>query len=360
MTSLMLQATAPVFKVEGELKGALARDLLHLEIEEATDGMRTLRLVLLAIGPQGDAPEEPLLYLDGRDIDFGKSLEVSLGASDDARIVFKGKISAIEASFTEGAEPHVVVYAEDTLMKLRMTRRCKTYENVSDADIASAIAGEHGVTSDVDADGPTYDVVQQWNQSDLAFLRDRARRIQAEVWLEQDALCFKSRGARTGTAITLVQGNSLIDVQLRADLAHQRTQVKVSGYDAAARDRIDEVAGADAIQAEVSGGRTGPQVLQQAFGERASFRVRDTALVAGEAGAWAKAEMLRRSRTFVIVTGVTNGTPDMQVGSTLTLERVGAPFNGAGYRVTRMRHTYDLHEGHRTRFEAERATVGAP
>jgi uncharacterized protein len=219
---------------------------------------------------------------------------VSIGPSDNARIIFTGLISGIEAIFAEGAEPHVVVYAEDKLMQLRMTRRMKTWEKMSDADIAGAIASEHGLTGDTAAPGPTYNVVQQWNQSDLAFLRERARLIQAEVWLESDKLCFKTRGNRSGTSITLVQGNQLIDVRMRADLAHQRSKIKASGFDAKARDMIDEEAGSEAIQAEIAGGRTGPALLQQAFGDRVSYRVRETPLIAGEANAWARAEMLRR------------------------------------------------------------------
>ena len=131
----------------------------------------------------------------------------------------------------------------------------------------------------------------------------------------------------------------------------------MSGYDARARDVIDEEAGADTIGAEISGGRTGPGILRDAFGERVSYRVRENPLVSGEAKAWAKAEMLRRCRSFVTVFGTTTGSPDMVVGSRLTLDRVGAPFNGDGYYVTRLRHTYDLTSGHRTHFEAERATV---
>ncbi len=356
MTKLFA-SVAPVFKVDGTVQGALARDLSRLEIEEATDGMKALRLRLVSAGPKGSAATEQLLYLDGQVVDFGKPFEVSIGPSDGERIVFSGLISGIEASFSEGYEPHVTLFAEDKLMKLRMTRRMKTYEYQSDADIAEAIAGEHGLSADVAADGPTYKVVQQWNQSDLAFLRERARLIQAEVWLEEDRLCFKSRGQRRGTTLTLVQGNELIDVQLRADLAHQRTAVKVSGYDAQGRDVIDEEADADTIQAEISGGRTGPAIVQNAFGERVSYRVREAPLVGGEASAWAKAEMLRRCRAFVTVIGITNGTPDMVVGSRLTLDRVGAPFNGDGYYVTRVCHTYDLTNGHRTYFDAERATV---
>src|SRR5262249_29398266 len=209
--------------------------------------------------------------------------------------------------------PEVRIFAEDKLMRLRMTRRCKTYQSKSDADIASDIAGFHNLTPQVAADGPTYKVVQQWNQSDLAFLRERARLIQAEDWFENDKLCFKTRGNRTATSMTLVQGRDLINVQIRADLAHQRTKVKASGFDAGARDKVDEEAGADAIQSEVSGGRTGPAVLQQAFGERVSYRVRENPLEAGEASAWAKAEMLRRCRGFVTALGTTDGTPDMVV-----------------------------------------------
>ena len=357
MTEPLLVATAPVFEVDGEVKGELARDILRLDIEESTAGLKTLSVRLLAHGPVADQSEERQLYLDGSILDFGKQLKVSIGPDSEARTIFQGAISAIEVVFEETAEPQAVIFAEDKLMELRMTRRTRTYEKMKDADIASAIASEHGLTPAVDADGPTYDLVQQWNMSDLAFLRERARRIQAELWIEDETLHFKSRGKRTGTQLTLVQGNHLISVRARADLAHQRTKVKVSGYDATQRERIEEEAGEDAIQAEVSDGLTGPAVLQRAFGERVSRRVREVPLQSNEASDWARDEMLRRARGFVTVTGTTRGSADMIVGSKLTLERTGHPFQGSGYYVTRVCHTYDLKNGFRTHFEAERATV---
>ncbi|MGB7922548.1 MAG: contractile injection system protein, VgrG/Pvc8 family [Pyrinomonadaceae bacterium] len=357
MTEALFTSTAPVFQIEGEDKGELARDLLRLEIDETTAGLKTLSARFIAQGPVPDEPREAQLYLDGSIIDFGKRLDVSIGAGSCARAVFSGQISGIEASFQEGREPEVLVFAEDKLMNLRMTRRMKTYEQMTDAQIAEAIASEHGLSAQTDADGPTYDVVQQWNMSDLAFLRERARLIQAEIWFQDDALHFKTRDKRTATELTLVQGNHIIELQARADLAHQRTKIKVSGFDASERDKIEEEATEDAILAEVSGGLTGPSILERAFGERVSFRVREVALGGREATAWARAEMLRRARAFVTVAGTTSGSPDMVVGSRLTLERVGQPFNGPGYYVTRVMHTYDLKNGHRTRFAAERPTV---
>ncbi len=358
MTEALFVAPSPVFTVGQQVRGELARDLMRLQVEEAADGLKTLSARFLAFGPREGSQEEQLLYLDGRLFDFGKQLDVAIGPAGGARTIFRGRLSAIEAAFEEGAEPEVTILAEDRLMDLRMTRRMRTYEAMSDADVVREIAGFHNLTPDVDAAGPTYDRVQQWNQSDLAFLRERARLIQAEVWLEGgDTLCFKSPGRRAAPQLTLVRGNQLISLEVRADLAHQRTAVHLSGYDAARRAAIDQSAGSEAIAAEISTGRSGPQVLQQAFGARVSHRVREVPLNDGEAREWVRQEMLRRCRGFVCACGVTSGSPEMTVGSVLTLERVGAPFEGGGYHVTRVCHTFDLSSGHRTCFEAQRAVI---
>jgi len=358
MTRPMFISTSPVFTIDDEDRGELARDLVFLQIEESTSGLKNLRARFGAIGRVDGSESEQLLYMDGRILDFGKSLKVAIGPLQGQRTIFDGYISALEISYDEGEEPEVCICAEDRLMDLRMTRRMRTYEEMSDADIASEIAGEHGLQAEVDVDGPTYDRIQQWNMSDLAFLRDRARLLQAEVWVDGDSLHFKSRDRRDASEITLVRGNQIIAVQASADLAHQRTAVRVSGYDANNREVIDEEAGADVVQSEISGGRSGPQVLDLAFGERVSRRVREVPLESSEAADWARAEMLRRARKFVTVSGITDGTPDMIVGSQLTLERMGPVFDGDRYYVAHVRHTYDSSAGHRTHFEAEKAAVG--
>jgi phage protein D len=357
MTDRLLYIARPVLRVAGLVREELARDLVRLEIEEGTDGLKTMSARFVAVGRTDHGPDEDLLYLDGAILDFGAELEVSIGPESAARTIFKGKLSALEAEFDEAEAPEVAAYAEDRLMDLRMTRRTRSYEDMSDADIVRELASLHGLSAAVDVDGPTYDVVQQWNQSDLAFLRDRARLVRAELWLDGDTLHFAHRDRRDAPELTLVQGNQLLSLQARADLAHQRTSVRVSGYDAGTREMIDEQAGPDAIAAEVTSGRTGPDVLQRAFGERVSQRVREVPLMPGEASAFARAELQRRARQFVQVHGVTSGSPDMVVGSALTLQRVGRPFSGGGYHVTSVRHTYDLAHGYRTAFTAERPTI---
>jgi len=355
-------SSAPVLRVDGERMPALARDLLRLEVREDTQGLKRLAARFTAWGlvPGGD--NEGLLHLDGRELDFGRRIEVSLGPAASAQTVFSGAISAIETEWREGAEPQLLVFAEDALMRLRLTHRCKTYEASSDADIVRFIAAEHGLDAVVEAEGPTHAVVQQWNQSDLAFLRERARLLQAEIWLAEQTLHFATRDRRGGATITLVNGGmvggdaggKLLRLNARADLAHQRSEIHVAGYDLAARESIDEQAGPEAVQAEAGGARMGAQLLGQALGEFKSHRLREVPLSGAAAQAWARAEMLRRARGFVQVSGLTNGTPEMVVGSTLELVGVGPLFGGDGYRVTSLTHSYDLADGHRTAFTAER------
>lgn len=358
-------SSAPVLRVDGERMAALARDLLRLEVSEDTQGLKRLvaRFTAWGGGPSGD--NEDWLHLDGSEFDFGKRLEVSLGAASVARTVFKGRISAIETEIREGVEPQVLVFAEDALMTLRWTTRCKTWEDSSDSDIVGFIAGEHQLKPAVDVDGPTHKVVQQWNQSDLAFLRERARLLQAEIWVDGESLHFASRDRRPAPEITLVNGNTrggeagnkLLAFNARADLAHQRSEVHVAGYDVNGRQGIDESAAADVVRGEAGPGRLGVELLGQAFGTFPAHRLREVPLAGDAATAWAKAEMLRRARGFVRVQGQTNGTPDLVVGASLTLEGVGPMFSGGRYRVTQITHTYDLQNGHRTAFQAERPNL---
>jgi phage protein D len=358
MTDPLLAIVSPVFKVNGELVRDLARDCVRLEIEEGVEGLRTMKADFVAIGAGATGPQDQMLYVDGRIIDFGKQIEVSIGPDSAQRTVFDGLVSAIELVFGDSEPPRGVVFAEDALMRLRMTRRMRTYTNVTDADIVGQVAHEHGLqTEPPTIEGPTYDVVQQVNQSDLAFLRERVRLIQGELWCTGRTLHFSSRPRRQGTHLTLVRGNELLTARVVADLAHQRSEVVVTGYDASAKDVIHERARLDTISRELPGGRSGPEIVTRALGASASIRVREAALNSAEANAWAKAELLRRARGFVTVTGLTRGSPDMVVGSILRLELIGAPFRGDGYYVTRVCHTFDNVQGLRTRFEAERATV---
>ncbi|MEO1056754.1 MAG: hypothetical protein AAFY28_07560, partial [Actinomycetota bacterium] len=226
---------APVFNVDDETEGDLARDLLRLDVNEGPLGLRTLVAHFHAVGPFGEGSGEPATYLDGEAVDLGSRFEAIVGPPGAERSVFRGTVSALEVTFEEGTTPYVTVFAEDPLMKLRLTERTATYTDVTDSDLVVAIADAHGMGSDAEVEGPTYSLVQQFEQSDLAFLRDRANRLNAELWVDaDDVIHFVDREQRGGAELVLVQGNHLIALHGRVDLAHQRSQARFRGWDDAA------------------------------------------------------------------------------------------------------------------------------
>ena len=358
---ILFDASVPTIRVGGEEKQSLARDLLELEVEESIEGLSHLRFCLSAIGAKRGERDEALLYLDGTIIDFGKEIEIQFGPSASPTTVFKGRISAIALTMDQGKEPEVKVMAEDRLMDLRMTRRFKTYEQADLSDIAQQIASQHGLSAQVDADSPRLAMVQQWNQTDLTFLREQAARVAAEIWVEDTTIHVADRDRRraSATKVTLIQGNDLLAIALRADLAEQRNSITVGGFDAQAKDTITEDSDGSLAAGEAQGKRNGPDILTSAFAERKSFRLRDVPLASADARSWSRAAMLRRVRRFVRAEGVTTGTPGLRSGVQVKLERVGSVFEGEGYHVTHSLHRYDLESGYRTMFQAERAGLGS-
>ena len=143
MTDPLISIVSPVFTVGGTLIRNLARDCVQLEVEEGIEGLRTMRADFVAIGAGATGPPDALLHLDGQTLDFGKRIAVTVGPSQRQRIVFDGIVSALEVVFADSEPPRLVVFAEDALMQLRMTRRMRTYTHVTDADIARQIAKDH-------------------------------------------------------------------------------------------------------------------------------------------------------------------------------------------------------------------------
>jgi len=62
---------------------------------------------------------------------------------------------------------------------------------MSDSDIAQKIAGECGLSPDVESTKEVHELVIQDNQTNMEFLRDRAQRIGYFVYVKDGMLHFR-------------------------------------------------------------------------------------------------------------------------------------------------------------------------
>lgn len=351
-----IKATRPSFEIDGADKEELSRGLLHLQIVETTEGLFRCEAVFGNWGPNGD--DTGFLYFDGQMFDFGKTLKVKHGGD----LLFEGKITALEAGFPEGAAPELTVLAEDRFQDLRMTRRTRSFgsddQPISDEQIFRTIASDHGLTPSLGLPATSHKHLAQVNQSDLAFLRERARALGVELWMIGGALHAGARPGRGGQAITLGRGNELRSFTVRADLAHQRSKVKVTGWDVGAKQAISEEADDGVLGSEVPRGTSGPRALAR-LAERVETLVHVVPVTGDEARVRAQAHLKLLARRFVLGRGIAETTGQLRVGRKVDLTGLGPLFSGV-YYLSEVQHLFDGAAGLRTELAAERPWLGDP
>lgn len=352
--SLPFSSGRPTVVVDGQVASDLAAALVALEVRERVDGLAQAQL---AFGNWGTRDGAPGYTLFGRDrLEFGKRLEVKLG--DD--LLFSGRVMALQARFPKAGagEAVLVVQADDALQDLRMKRRSRSFEQASLADAAQRIASDHGLTAQVDVDSPTLPLLAQVNQSDLAFLREQARRCEAEVWLADGALHLAARQRRGGTTLSLDYGGKLMAFDVRADLALQRTELSVAGWSVADKQAVKETASAEALLGrEASEGESGAAVLQRQLGRRPDTVAHLQPGSADEARQLAEAWLRQINRRFVVGHGSAQPDARLRCGASVELTGLGPLFNGK-YLLAEVTHRFDVAEGLRTEFVAERPWIG--
>lgn len=352
-----LYSALPAFKIEDQEQPALADSLILLEISDDVRGMARLEARFENWGTPPGGGEPGFMFFDGGVLSFAKKIDVLLGPTDAAVSAFSGRISAMGCLFSASGIPEFSIAAEDALQTLRMTRRTRTYENQSDADVAGIIGRGHSLQVDADAPGPTHKVLVQLGQTDLAFLRERAAAIDAQLWLENGRLKFKARADRDGGTVNLTVGDTLSRFSAFADLAHQVVSAHGHGYDVANKADPDQSADKGLLSSEANGAKTGADIFGDTFGQRDEHVVTRALASNDEASYYAKAELRARGRAFVRCRGETEGTAALKVGSKVKIAGAGPSFSGT-YFATQVTHRYDRVHGFKTLFQGERPAIG--
>ena len=349
-TATPVKGSRPTIEIDGRESAALASGLLDLQILDSADGLARCELLFGNWGgPQGAG-----FQYFGRDLlEFGKSLRIALSGAT----LFDGRISAITAKFPDGGTPQIGVCGEDRLQDLRMTRRTRTFADASLQDVLQRVASDHGLQPSFDVSGETYKLLAQVNQSDLAFVRDLARREDAQVWVEGTKLHAAQRARRSGGTLQLEWAGQLREFSVSADLAHQRTKLVGTGWSVADKQAAKHEADDAAIRAELNGGTSGAQTLQRAFGDRVDTLAHALPAVDGQARALAEASFRHLARRFLVGRGVAETQASLRVGAKVTIKGVGPLFEGE-YVVTDAQIRFDAQQGLRTEFACDRPAIG--
>ena len=340
----------PSLHVDGQERPVLAAALLGITVNESVCGLYRCEATFGNWNPATST--DGFVYFDRQLLDFGKSFQVRF----NDEILFDGRIMAIEGRFPQGTPPQITVLAEDRLQDLRMTRRTRSFAQMSDADVFRQIASDHGLTAQIDVSGSSCEVITQVNQSDLAFLRERARALDAELWVEDRTLYVQPRTRRGANTLELTFSSRLREFSVTADLAGQRTSILAHGWDVAGKSALRAEATSTAISGELNGDASGVSILANAIGNREESIAHSLPMSSTEVQAHAEALFRANARRFVVGHGVAETDPKLRVGARVDLKGLGALFSGK-YYVSQVRHVFDGTLGIRTEFTGERPGI---
>jgi uncharacterized protein involved in type VI secretion and phage assembly len=280
---------------------------------------------------------------------IGTRIEIAFRAEGDPVVVTSGEVTAISVEPGVSGRHELVVTGFDLTHRLARVPKSRSFQRVTDADIASRIAGEYGLDADVDATGGAHDYVLQAGETDYAFLRRRAARIGFDVWVSEKKFFFKKTPRSTATPPKLTYGKNLSRFSTRFSAAERSDEVEIRGWDHLGKEAITGRSDTTDPGTDAPAAKDMADAARRAFGRikrnAGQFPVTDQA----EADALAKSLLLRASGEEVVLHGEAAGDPLIGAGAKVHIDGIGSRMTG-DYRVTGVEHSYGATRPYLTRF----------
>ncbi|MGB0562110.1 MAG: phage late control D family protein, partial [Spirulinaceae cyanobacterium] len=325
----------------------LMQDILQVSVEESLNLPCMCTLIIRNTERSGRDDDtfwqHESLFTVGKTVEVGFTSSTTADSEFDTAVtgtLFNGEITAIETQFTGGSQAPIIVRSYDVSHRLHRGRFIRSFQNMTDSDIAKKIIGEVGISSGtVDSTSPTHDYVFQENQTNMEFLRLRAARNGYELFVQDSKFYF--RKPSSSSTVNLTWRKNLFDFRVRVSSAEQIKEVEVRGWDYTKKEPISSSKTSQSkvitstshgkgttTSSSFSGKPTSPKVL-----------VVDRPVVSSsEADTIAQALFDELSGEFVVADGRADGNPDIRPGKSVKVSNMST-YSGT-YYVTETRHIY--------------------
>jgi phage protein D len=282
----------------------------------------------------------------------GNEIEISLGYLGRVEKVMVGELTSLEPAF-QGGTSTLMVRGYDLRHRLLRGRKTRSFTDSKDSEIVEKIAGEASIKVGATDTKVKLPYVLQHNQTDLAFIRERARRIGYEVYVKEKTLQFQPLQIDKTVDITLTHGLDILEMYPRLTTMSQVGEVVVRGWDVKEKEAIVGTAAVGDETATMNGTSSGPKTANTAFGKTSFAYVDRPVFSKAEADQMALSQFNRAALAYIDGEGLCYGRPDLKAGTVITIEGLGEKFSGL-YYITSVKHLWSNRGGYRTRFTYQR------
>jgi uncharacterized protein involved in type VI secretion and phage assembly len=330
------------------LAAEVESQLRQVVVDTDVSGPDCCRVVL-------DDPGRDILRRSG--IDLHADLTVTAGrvGEQTGDRIFDGVVYSIGYDFDDrGSFTTIVAY--DRAYALYNGLHTKTYQNLTDSDLAGQLADEVGLKRGrITATSVVHEHLAQVNETHYEFLARRAREVNRTLLVTGQQLHFAEVTDASGAPepgdfasrdrLQLVPGGNVQRLTARVTAAQQVTEVEVRGWDPKRKQALTATVPARSRAAELT---DQPDQVAGTFGSPRHVTVDLPLSTQAECDAVAAAQAERLASSFVHAEGTARGDPRIVAGAAVSLGQTGGRFDGK-LTVSRARHVWDRH-GYQTSF----------
>ena len=293
--------------------------------------------------------DSQLKWIDSDVFALGKSVLISAEGDSGISKLMQGEITGIEPCFNQDTGATLTIRGYDKCHRLNREKKTRSFNQMTDGDIATKIAREFNLKPKVDPTKEVHAYVLQDNISDWWFLWERAHRISYRVLVEGDELRFEQYPTGSPKTPVLEWGRNLIEFYPCVNTSQQVSEAIVRGWDPKDKKEIIGRATKTEDLPEIGAENQGGKAAEKAFSVNGKEVIDNCPVTTqAEADALAQAALNARGQDYIIAEGVCSGSADVAAGTVIELKGIGNRFSGK-YRVSRALHRYNM-EGYITEF----------
>ncbi|MBD1909758.1 VgrG-related protein [Leptolyngbya sp. FACHB-8] len=337
----------PTLLIDGQpAPTELMEDILQLSVEESLHRPGLFTLVLQNDYYPGRSHTRPWRHQNL--LQIGKPIKVGFSTStteapafnqSNQNYLLEGEITAIETQFSEKSQAPIIVRGYDVSHRLHRGHHNRSFQNMTDSDIVKKIVAEVGIKEGaIEDSGIPHDYVFQENQSNMAFLRERAMRLGFELFVQDGKLNF--RKPKVDGELRLKWLTDLHSFRVRVTSAEQVKAVEVRAWDYGEKRAIVSTRQREQVLTTTQNGHgsdTSPQFNGRP-NNPTTILVDQPVFSSKEADVMAQAACDELGGQFVCADARGEGNATIRPGRVVQLDDMG-PHSGQ-YYVTETRHIY--------------------
>lgn len=287
--------------------------------------------------------------------DVGQNIKIELGFDSKFTTMMEGEIVQIKLNYESAMPTTLTIIGFDKMFRLSRTKHSRSFLNTKDSELARKIAQELGLSTKIDSTSQQFDYIFQNNQSNLDFLKERARRIDYEVEVEENTLIFKkARHEKRDESVELKWDKNLISFNPTINATKIVSEVEVTGWNPKDKKLIRGIARAGDEKKSISG-KSGARNAKGKFKNMNSkiFKVDIPLTTQEEAKNIANARLNQLNMEYITAFGSSVGEPLVKAGKLIKIVGVGDMVNG-DYYVVSSEHHFSV-KGYTTYFDVKRS-----